>query len=148
MEKRDDRRKVLFICTHNSARSHMAEGFLNTLYADRYVAWSAGAEPSSVNPLAIEAMKETGINISDHRSKRVDEFLDKDFDYVVTVCDHAREACPFFPGGKKSLHQGFEDPSGFQGNETEKMALFRKVRDEIRDWIGKTFGKSESIKDS
>jgi arsenate reductase len=139
MDKRDEKRKVLFICTHNSARSHMAEGFLNNLYGDRYAAWSAGTEPSTVSPYAIKAMAEIGIDISAHRSKSVDEFLDKALDYVVTVCDHAKETCPFFPGGKHSLHQGFEDPSSAEGSEEEKLAVFRRVRDEIRTWVEKTF---------
>jgi arsenate reductase len=93
MEKKQALEKVLFICTHNSARSHMAEGFMNALYGDRYSAFSAGTEPSTVNPYAVRVMKEIGIDISDHRSKSVDEFIDQDLDYVVTVCDHAKEVC-------------------------------------------------------
>jgi arsenate reductase len=140
MEKKQVLEKVLFICTHNSARSHMAEGFMNALYGDRYSAFSAGTEPSTVNPYAVRVMKEIGIDISDHRSKSVDEFIDQDLDYVVTVCDHAKEVCPFFPGGRKALHKGFQDPASVSGTEDEKLSLFRRVRDEIRDWVEKIFG--------
>ncbi len=143
MENKPFRKKVLFICTHNSARSHMAEGFLTALYGDRYSAFSAGTEPSKVNPDAARVLQEIGIDISDHRSKSVDEFMDQDLDYVVTVCDHAKEACPFFPGGRRAIHKGFQDPASVAGTEEEKLALFRRVRDEIRDWIEKTFGKED-----
>ena len=132
--------KVLFICTHNSARSQMAEGFLNALYGDRYEGSSAGIEPAQVNPYAIKVMAEIGIDISKHRSKSVEDFRGKNFDYVVTVCDHAKEVCPFFPG-EKILHRSFEDPSEFKGNEDEILEEVRRVRDEIKDWIEKTLGK-------
>jgi arsenate reductase len=134
-------KKILFICTHNSARSHMAEGLMNALYGDRYRAFSAGTEPSAVNPHAVQVMQEIGIDISDHRSKSVDEFTDQDLDYAVTVCDHAKETCPFFPGGRKTLHKGFQDPSSAPGTDEEKLAVFRRVRDEIRAWIEETFGE-------
>ena len=111
------KQKVLFICTHNSARSQMAEGLLNALYGDRYEAYSAGTQPTEVNPYAIKVMAEMGIDISKHRSKSVEEFRGKKFDYVVTVCDHAKETCPFFPGGEKYLHQGFKDPSDLRGEK-------------------------------
>ena len=140
MEKRKAVKKILFICTHNSARSHMAEGFVNALYGESYLAFSAGTEPSKVNPYAVRVMQEIGIDISDHRSKSVDEFLDQDLDYVVTVCDHAKEVCPFFPGGRKALHKGFQDPAAVAGTEDEKLSLFRHVRDEIRYWVEKVFG--------
>ncbi len=133
------KKKVLFICTHNSARSQMAEGFLNALGGDRYEAFSAGTETSEVRPQAIEVMREIGIDISDHTSKNLDPFLDKELDLVVTVCDHARESCPYFPGGKTLLHKGFEDPSAARGKDEDKMRVFRRVRDEIRAWIEKTF---------
>lgn len=135
--------KILFICTHNSARSHMAEGLVNAFYGNRYLAFSAGTEPSAVNPHAIRVMQEIGIDISGHRSKSVDEFLDQDLDYVVTVCDHARESCPYFPGGRKSMHKGFQDPSSASGTEEEKLVVFRRVRDEIRDWSQETFGRKD-----
>jgi arsenate reductase len=138
--KNPARKKILFICTHNSARSQMAEGFVNAFYSDRYLAFSAGTEPSTVSPYAVRVMEELGVDISDHRSKSVDQFIDQDLDYVVTVCDHAKEACPFFPGGRKALHKGFQDPASVTGTEDEKLALFRHVRDEIRDWVEKSFG--------
>lgn len=132
------KRKVLFLCTHNSARSQIAEGLLNTIYGSRYEAHSAGIEPSKVNPYAVEVMKELGIDISNNRSKSIEEFRDTNFDYVVTVCDNAKEACPFFPG-KKILHESFEDPAEFEGNIEETLAVFRKVRDKIKNWIQETF---------
>lgn len=119
----------------------MAEGLLNALHGDRYRAFSAGTEPSAVNPHAIRVMQEIGIDISGHRSKSLDEFLDQDLDYVVTVCDQSKETCPFFPGGRKSMHKGFQDPSSAAGTEEEKLAVFRRVRDEIRAWVAETFGR-------
>ncbi len=131
------KKRVLFICTHNSARSQMAEGFLNALKGDRYEAYSAGIEPGRINPYAVKAMAEVGIDISTHRSKSIEEFRGENFDYVVTVCDHAKEACPFFPG-ERILHKGFKDPSEFKGTEDEILEKVRDVRDEIKDWIEKT----------
>jgi arsenate reductase len=133
------KQKILFICTHNSARSHMVEGLVNAFYGDRLEAQSAGTEPSEVNPLAIGVMAEIGIDISGHHSKGVEEFLDQEFEYVVTVCDHANETCPFFPGGKKRIHRGFQDPAAAKGSEDEKLAVFRRIRDEIRHWLEETF---------
>ncbi|MEM3737094.1 MAG: arsenate reductase ArsC [Candidatus Bathyarchaeia archaeon] len=135
--------KVLFVCTHNSARSQMAEGFLNALYGDRYEAYSAGIEPTKVNPYTVKVMAEIGIDISTHRSKSIEEFIGQNFDYVVTLCDNAREVCPFFPGGK-TLHKDFEDPAEFKGKETETLEKVRHVRDKIKDWIEETFGTSLS----
>jgi len=131
------KKKVLFLCTHNSCRSQIAEGFLNYLYKDRYQAFSAGVEKTCVNPYAIEVMRDIGIDISDHRSKTINEFKDNYFDIVVTVCDHAREVCPFFPG-KKVIHKGFMDPSE-EGNIEEILNRFRKTRDEIKNWIKEEF---------
>ena len=136
----NERKRVLFVCTHNSARSQMAEGLVRTLYPDRFEAFSAGTEPSGVNPYAIKVMGEIGVDISLHRSKHVNEFFGMDIDYVITVCDHAKQVCPFFPGGKELMHKGFEDPAAFEGNEDEKTAVFRRFRDEIRDWITEVFG--------
>jgi len=133
------KQKVLFLCTNNSARSQMAEGLLNTIYGSRYEAYSAGIEPTTLNPYAVEVMKELGIDISNNRSKSIEEFRGKTFGYVVTVCDNAKEVCPFFPG-KKILHKSFEDPAEFEGNIEETLDVFRRVRDEIKDWIKKTFG--------
>jgi arsenate reductase len=140
MDNRENRKKrVLFICTHNSARSQIAEGVMNQIYGEIFEAFSAGTEPSSVNPFAIEVMGEIGIDISRHRSKSVEEFLEQDFDYVITVCDQANEVCPFFPGGKERIHKGFVDPAEVQGSDLEKRAAFRKARDEIMEWIEKNF---------
>jgi arsenate reductase len=131
--------KVLFICTHNSARSQMAEGLMNHLMGDRYEASSAGTE-TRVNPFAVEAMGELGIDISHHRSKTVEEFRETVFDCVVTVCDSAKESCPFFPG-KRVLHTNFEDPSRARGSREEILKKFTEVRDRIRRWMEQEFGK-------
>ncbi|WP_455277633.1 arsenate reductase ArsC [[Eubacterium] cellulosolvens] len=134
------KRKVLFICTHNSARSQMAEGLLNALYKDRYEAYSAGTEPSSLNPYAVKAMAEIDIDISNNRTKSVEEFKDKEFDFVITVCDQAKEACPFFPGGKEYIHKNFEDPSKLVGTEDAILLNVRRIRDQIREWLKIQFG--------
>jgi len=131
--------KVLFICTHNSARSRMAEGYMNAKYGDRFEAFSAGTEATRVHPMATEVMKEIGIDISSHRSKLLDEFFGEGIETVVTVCDSAQGACPFFPGAKKVIHQSFPDPSGFKGSDEEVRAGFRRVRDGIIRWIDATF---------
>jgi arsenate reductase len=132
------KKKVLFLCTENSARSQMAEGLLRTLYGDRYEVFSAGIEPSAVNPHAIKVMAEIGIDIGNQRSKSIEKFRGMEFDYVITVCDNARESCPFFPG-KKLIHISFKDPARIEGDEEEKLRAFREVRDEIRAWIEKYF---------
>jgi arsenate reductase len=132
-------RKVLFVCTHNSARSQIAEAFLNALYGGRYEGYSAGVTPGKINPYVVKSMSEIGVDISGNRSKSIEEFRGKKFDYVVTVCDSAREACPFFPG-EKVIHKGFEDPSQFTGSEEEILKQVRRVRDEVREWINETFG--------
>ena len=131
--------KILFICTHNSARSQMAEGLLRHYKGDRYEALSAGTIATSVNPLAIEVMSEIGIDITDQKSEDARKYLGEKFDFVITVCDNAREACPFFPGAKKYEHKSFEDPAFHKGSREEKLEVFRKVRDEIRHWIDVTF---------
>ena len=115
---------------------------LRALCCERYEAYSAGTRPLGVNPYAIKVMAEIGINISNHRSKSVEEFHGKEFDYVVTLCDSAKEACPFFPGGKNCLHKGFKDPSETKGDESRVLEEFRRVRDEIRKWIEKTFSEN------
>ena len=125
------RPKVLFVCTHNSARSQMAEGLLRALGGDRFEAASAGTEKTSVNPLAIRAMAERGIDISSHASKTVDGLLQEGWDYLVTVCDDANERCPFVPGTMTRLHWSFEDPSQATGSEEARLAVFRRVRDQI-----------------
>lgn len=121
----------------------MAEGFLRALYGKKFDAYSAGTDPSGVNPCAIEVMKEKNIDLSDHTSKSIDQFREMEFDYVVTVCDGAKETCPVFPKGKEFLHRRFEDPSQGTGSEEEKKVLFRRVRDEINSWIIETFGRSD-----
>jgi len=118
----------------------MAEGFLNALHRDRYEAHSAGIKPTKVNPYAVKAMAEAGIDISKQHSKSIEEFRGKIFDYVVTVCDDAKEACPFFPGDKV-LHKSFRDPSRLKGTDDEILKKVRRVREEIREWIEETFGR-------
>ena len=130
-----ERARVLFVCTHNSARSQMAEGLLRDLAGDRFEVTSAGTEATHVRPLAIRVMDEIGIDISGQESKTLERYLGEPFDYVITVCDDANEACPFFPGANKRLHWSFEDPSRAEGSEDERLAIFRRVRDEIRERI-------------
>ncbi len=127
--------RVLLLCTHNSAGSQMAEGTLRNLTGDRFEVHSAGTEATLVRPLAIQAMEEIGIDISGQESKTLDRYVGEPFDYVITVCDEANEACPFFPGAKNRLHWSFEDPSQATGSEEERLAVFRRVRDEIREHI-------------
>ncbi len=117
----------------------MAEGILKDMYPKKYEASSAGTIASNVDPYAIKVMNEIGIDISCQRSKSVEEFRGRLFDYVVTVCDHAKETCPFFPG-KVHIHKNFEDPANINGTDEEKLVIFRHVRDEISNWIEKTFG--------
>ncbi|MBM4332666.1 MAG: arsenate reductase ArsC [Deltaproteobacteria bacterium] len=128
-------KKILFICTKNSARSQMAEGLVNHDLAGKVEAFSAGIEPSSVHPLAVAVMKEVGIDITHHRSKSMDEFANEKFDYVITLCDQAAETCPLFFGGTKRLHMGFSNPAAVPGSGAEKLFAFRKVRDQIREKI-------------
>lgn len=125
------RRRVLFVCTHNSARSQMAEGLLNALHGDRYEAESAGTVATRVHPLAVRAMGAVGIDISRHESKTIDRFLGERFDLVVTVCDAAAEACPVFPDAGERRHWSFPDPSRATGTEPERLAAFATVRDAI-----------------
>ncbi len=124
---------VLILCTGNSCRSHLAEGVLRAAAGDWVEVQSAGSKPAGyVHPLAIQVMKEIGIDISSHRSKRLDEFLRQKIETVITVCGHADQACPMFPGQVNRYHWGFDDPAKAEGTETEKLAVFRRVRDEIR----------------
>ena len=130
------RKKVLILCTGNSARSQMAEGILRQIAGDRFEVESAGVEPSSVRPEAIEAMAEIGIDISKHRSKSVDEFIGKDFDFIITVCDNAKETCPVFPGKAVHIHRNFEDPPAAGTTDAATaLAKFREVRDEILKYL-------------
>ena len=137
------KKKVLFICTHNSARSQMAEGLFRGLHGNLYEAYSAGTEPSNINPYAVRVMAEIGIDISMQHSKSIENFRGMEFDYVVTVCDHAKETCPFFPNAEKYLHKGFRDPSSFEGSEKEKMKFFRSIRNEIKEYIKTTFDRED-----
>jgi arsenate reductase (thioredoxin) len=123
--------RVLFLCTHNSARSQMAEGLLRHLAGDRFEVMSAGTEATLVKPEAMRAMAELGVDISGQESKTLERYLGEPFDYVVTVCDAANEACPVFPGAKSRLHWSFRDPSEATGDEEERLGVFREVRDEI-----------------
>ena len=129
------RQHVLFLCTHNSARSQMAEGFLRSMADDRFEAGSAGTERTSVNPLAIRAMAELGIDIGHHTSKQYESVMHQPWDYVITVCDNAKESCPLVPGSVKRLHWSFEDPSQATGDDAQRLAVFREVRDQIRDCL-------------
>jgi arsenate reductase len=124
--------RILILCTGNSARSQMAEGLLRHDAGDRFEVSSAGVNPSSVRPEAIDVMAELGIDISHHRSKSVEEFVGQSFDYVITVCDNANEQCPVFPGNTKRIHWSFEDPAAASGDLEERLAVFRRVRDQIR----------------
>ena len=133
------KKRVLFLCTHNSARSQLAENLMNVMLGDQYEAFSAGIEPGKLNPYVVRAMAELDINISANRAKGVDEFLQQKFDFVVTVCDKAGEACPISPGATQTIHQSFADPSTFTGTDDEIMEQVRQVRDQIRTWIIKTF---------
>lgn len=125
------KKRVLILCTGNSARSQMAEGILRHIAGDRYEVESAGTIASFVRPQAMAVMKEIGIDISSHRSKCLDEFLDQQFDYIITVCDNANQTCPTFPGNGTRIHWSFEDPAEAQGTEEQVLAAFRHVRDEI-----------------
>lgn len=127
-----DRVRVFVLCTGNSARSQMAEGYLNTLYPDKVEAVSAGSRPSGyVHPLSIQVMQEEDIDISENRSKNMTEFTGQQFDYVITVCDSAAEECPVFPGSNQ-MHWGFVDPAAAEGSEDEKLAVFRDIRNQIK----------------
>lgn len=135
--------KVLFLCTGNSARSQMAEGFLRSVAGERFDAMSAGIAPKGLNPLAVAAMREIGIDISSQSSKDVTEFVGTPVQYVVTVCANAREKCPVFPATVKFMHWDLEDPAAVQGTGEEKLASFRKVRDEIVARVTKEFGTQD-----
>lgn len=132
--------RILFLCTHNSCRSQMAEGLTNHFLGDQFQAFSAGTEATRVNPRAIRVLAELGIDISRHSSKILTEFDGQPFDYVITLCGDANEKCPLFFGGVKHLHMGFTDPSKATGSDEEILVKFRCVRDEIKNWIIGYFG--------
>ncbi len=131
--------KILFLCYHNSARSQMAEGLLKKLAGDKFEVYSAGIEATRVHPFAIEVMKEIGIDISSYKSKSAKDFLGEHFGYIITVCDDAKEKCPTFPDVSVRMHWPFEDPTKASGSDEEKLEVFRKVRDQIKnkiiDWL-------------
>lgn len=137
--------KILFLCTGNSCRSRMAEGWANHLKGDILEPYSAGVDPKRVDPLAVRVMEEAGVDISGHRSKALDELREIDFDYVITVCDHAREMCPLYPGRTKMVHRHFDDPPSLArdaADDEEVLGIYRRVRDEIRDFVA---GLPESL---
>jgi arsenate reductase len=146
-----DKKKVLFLCTHNSARSQMAEGLLRAMHGDRYEAYSAGVVATSVDPRAVFVLKEIGIDITSQHSKSSQEFQDTIFDLAVTVCDRAKQACPICstelnlpsqsPRAKEVIHRSFADPAAAAGSEEKQLEAFRIVRDEIKEWIYQTFVK-------
>ena len=129
------KKRVLFLCTHNSCRSQMAEGLVNHFLGDRFEAFSAGTEATRVNPLAARVMAELGIDLAAHRSKTLDEFAGQPFDYVITLCGDANEKCPLFFGGVQREHIGFDDPSRLKGKEENVLPEYRRVRDEIKERI-------------
>ena len=130
-----DKKRVLILCTGNSARSQMAEGLLRHDAGERFEVESAGTKASIVRPEAIAVMRELGIDISGQRSKNIDEFDGQQFDYVITVCDNARETCPVFFGGAQKVHRDFEDPVAATGSEEERLTVFRRVRDQLRIYL-------------
>ncbi len=134
-----EKRKILILCTGNSARSQMAEGLLNHFNRGQYEVFSAGINPSSVRHEAVKVMEEIGIDISSHRSKSVEEFANEKMDFVLTVCDNAREECPYFPAETRLIHHSFEDPAKVSGNEETRLAAFRNVRDDIKDYSENDF---------
>lgn len=130
-----EKKKILILCTGNSARSQMAEGLLKHICPSKYEVYSAGTKPSIVRPEAVKVLEEIGIDISANRSKSVEEFAGKEIDYVLTVCDNAKENCPFFPAKTKIIHHSFNDPAEIQGNEEVRLSAFRKTRDEIKNYL-------------
>ncbi len=132
----DRKKSILFLCTGNSCRSQMAEGFMKAFGGDRFEVFSAGSRPEGyVHPLAIETMKQLGIDISSNRSKSVEEFLQRPIDILITVCDNAKEACPVLPGHPATAHWGFEDPAKYEGSREEQLAFYRKIAGEIEQSI-------------
>lgn len=138
-----ERRTVLFVCTHNSARSQLAEAILRKKYGDYYRVFSAGTTPTTLNIYVKSILAEMGNDWSKYKSKSINEFLDQEIDRVVTVCDSAKEICPFFPGAKQHIHKSFEDPSTFTGTNEKILTSVRRIRDEISDWIEQEFNPSK-----
>jgi arsenate reductase len=142
VKSEEKKQRVLFLCTGNSCRSQMAEGWLRHLAGGRFDVSSAGTKPVGLNPGAVEAMQESGVDISTHRSKHLNEFAGVRFDYVITVCDRARETCPIFLGARTVLHWSFDDPASATGTDNERREVFRRVRDEIAGQIRRFLGKA------
>lgn len=139
-----DRQRVIFVCTHNSARSQMAEGMLRAWGGDRFDAFSAGTEATRVRPEAIAAMKEIGIDISSQESKTLEPYLGDDFSWLITVCDQARESCPTLPGVRRQAHWSIDDPSGVEGDEVTRMAAFRAARDDLAERVRAFMGRPDT----
>lgn len=135
------KQKVIFVCTHNSARSQMAEGLLRHKAGDRFEVFSAGTESTRVRPQAIAAMDEVGIDIRAHTSDAIDRYMGQEFDYVITVCDHANETCPYFPTNRQRLHWSFPDPAAATGSPAEVLQAFRDVRDQINHQLDEFLSK-------
>lgn len=135
------KKRVLILCTGNSARSQIAEGLLRDIAGDRFDVFSAGTRPVGLNPNAVKAMAEIGVDIASHRSKSVDEFAGQQFDYVITVCDNAKESCPIFPGGGERIHHSFDDPAATPIDQ--QLPAFRRIRDQMRVWL-RSFIRDES----
>jgi arsenate reductase len=133
------KKKILILCTANSARSQMAEGLLKHICKDEYEIDSAGTKASFVRPEAIKVLEEIGVDISKNHSKSVEEFAAEEIDFVLTVCDNAKENCPYFPAKTKLIHQSFEDPAAIEGAEAERLEAFRRVRDQIKDYLKNSF---------
>lgn len=131
--------RLLVLCTGNSARSQMGEGLFRNAAGPGWEIFSAGTKPTQVRPEAITVMREIGIDISGHRSKSADQFAGQPFDYIVTVCDNARESCPVFPAAAQRIHWSFEDPAAVQGSEEDRLQAFRRIRDQIRDKVDNFF---------
>jgi arsenate reductase len=145
-QEQDKKQHVLFICAHNACRSQIAEGLLNARFPDRYAACSAGTTPTTVHPLAVRVLAEIGVDISHQASKSLEIFLDREFDWVVTVCSDADRACPFFPGGRRRVHKAFADPSLATGTDEEILLAFRRTRHEIDSWIREFFGRKDPVR--
>lgn len=141
MKNKIEKKRILILCTGNSARSQMAEGLLKHITKNEYEVYSAGTKPSIVRPEAIKALAEIGIDISGNRSKSVDEFTGKEIQYVITVCDNAKENCPYFPAQTKFIHHSFADPAEVPGDEEKRLAAFRAARDEIKSYLENDFVK-------
>lgn len=129
------KKKILFLCTGNSARSQMAEGLMHHFRGDEFEVFSAGVEPKGIHPVAVQVMREIGIDIADQQSKHIDDLPSREFDYIIMLCDHAAQNCPLFPGKGIRLHQGFFDPAAVQGSELDVIEAFRKVREELKQFI-------------